>query len=295
MKMRTILYFFKQAGKSLFRHGWMGAASVLTTAIALLIFGVFALVMMNVNLISGHVESTLEIVVWLESDVDKETAENVGTYLQNLSQVSQVRYVPKEEGLEQLNKELGGNHDLLWSLGGENPLPDFYVVKVTDPELVRSIAQRIANLPPVEKVDYGQDYLDKVLSLLYWVKMIGIGMTFLLGAAAVFLIGNTVRITVYARANEISIMKYIGATNWFVRWPFLLEGMFLGAIGAAIAAALVYFGYNVLVEQISPAITFIPIIQDKKLLLDISGALVVMGTLLGGIASYLSLGRYLRF
>ncbi len=295
MKIRTILYFFKQAGKSLFRHGWMGAASVLTTAIALLIFGVFALVMMNINLISGHVESTLEVVVWLDSDVDQETAENVGTYLQNLSQVSQVKYVPKEEGLEQLSKELGGNYDLLWSLGGENPLPDFYVVKVSNAELVRAVAQRIENLPPVEKVDYGQDYLDKVLSLLYWVKMVGIGMTSLLGAAAIFLIGNTVRITVYARANEITIMKYIGATNWFVRWPFLLEGMFLGAIGAAIAAASVYFGYNVLVEQISPAVTFIPLIQDKELLLNIAGLLVLVGTLLGGMASYLSLGRYLRF
>ncbi|KUO50357.1 MAG: hypothetical protein APF76_11665 [Desulfitibacter sp. BRH_c19] len=295
MKPRTILYFFKQAGKSLFRHGWMGAASVLTTAIALLIFGVFALVMMNINLISGHVESTLEVVVWVDSDADKETVEDVGTYLQNISQVNEVRYVSKEEGLEQLSRELGGNYDLLWSLGGENPLPDFYVVKVNDSELVRTVAQRIANLPPVEKVDYGQDYLDKVLSLLYWVRMVGIGMTSLLAAAAVFLIGNTVRITVYARANEITIMKYIGATNWFVRWPFLLEGMFLGAIGAAIAATSVYFGYNVLVEQVSPAITFIPIIQDKELLLNISGLLVLIGTLFGGIASYLSLGRYLRF
>ncbi|WP_028308041.1 permease-like cell division protein FtsX [Desulfitibacter alkalitolerans] len=295
MRPRTIIYFFKQAGKSLFRHGWMGAASVLTTAIALLIFGVFALVMMNINLISGHVESTLEIVVWLESDADKETAENVGTYLQNLSQVTQVRYVPKEEGLEQLSREFGGSYDLLWTLGGENPLPDFYVVKVSNPELVKAVAQRIAGLPPVEKVDYGQDYLDKVLSLLYWVRMVGLGLTSLLAAAAIFLIGNTVRLTVYARSNEITIMKYIGATNWFVRWPFLLEGMFLGAIGAGIAAASVYFGYNVLVEHITPAISFIPLIQDKELLLNIAGLLVIIGTLLGGMASYLSLGRYLRF
>ncbi|MEW6621877.1 MAG: permease-like cell division protein FtsX [Bacillota bacterium] len=295
MKPRTILYFFKQAGKSIFRHGWMGTASVLTTAIALLIFGVFVLGMMNINLISGHVESTLEIIVWLQDDADEETVQNVGTYLRNLSQITQVRHVSKEEGLAMLNKEFGSGYDLLWTLGGENPLPDFYVVKVNNPELVRAIAQRIANLPPVEKVDYGQDYLDKVLSLLYWIRMVGLGAVGLLAAASVFLIGNTVRLTVYARSNEISIMKYLGATNWFVRWPFLIEGMFLGTIGSFIAATFLYFGYNVLIQHLAPAISFVPLIQDKELLMQISGMLVVAGALLGGLASFISLGRYLRF
>lgn len=294
MKIRTFFYFIKQAHKSLFRHGWMSTASILTTAIALLIFGVFALGVMNINLISGHVESTLEIVVWLEDSADKDTAASVGTYLQNLSQVTQVRYVPKEEGLQNLSREFGSDYDLLWSLGGENPLPDFFVVKVSDSELVKPVAQRIANLPPVEKVDYGQDYLDQVLSLLYWVRLVGLGVICLLGAAAVFLIGNTVRITVYARANEISIMKYIGATNWFVRWPFLIEGMLLGTFGAFIAAVMLYFGYNILIEQIGPAISFVPLIRDKELLLQISGILVLTGTALGGMASFISLGRYLR-
>lgn len=295
MKVSTIGYFFKQAGKSLLRHGWMGAASVLTTAIALLLVGVFTLVMMNINVISGHVESTLEVVVWLKDDIDDETSKEVGKYLENLSQVTQVKHVSKEEGLEGLSKKLGGDYDLLWSLGGENPLPDLYVIKVMDSSQVKSVANRISNLPPIEKVDYGQDYLDKVLSFLDWVRTVGIGLISLLGAAAVFLIGNTVRITVYARSDEITIMKYIGATNWFVRWPFLLEGMFLGAIGASIAAISVYFGYSMIVEKIIPAVSFIPIIHDQILLLQISGLLIVVGTLFGGLASYMSLGRYLRF
>lgn len=295
MRPRTIVYFFKQAGKSLFRHGWMGAASVLTTAIALLILGIFVLAMMNANLISGYVESNLEIIVWIEADASYETIENIGTYLQSLTQVTHVRHVTKEEGLDMLDMTFGDGHDLRLTLGGENPLQDFYVVRVNDPELVRATAQRIAATANVESVVYGQDYLDYVLSILYWIRMIGIGMTALLATAAVFLIGNTVRLTVYARSNEITIMKYIGATNWFVRWPFLIEGMFLGAIGAGIAAVSVYFGYTALVGNIAPAISFIPLIQDRELLLKIAGSMVIIGTLLGGIASYLSLGRYLRF
>jgi len=295
MRPRTIAYFFKQAGKSLFRHGWMGAASILTTAIALLILGIFVLAMMNANLISGHIESNLEIIVWIEADASYETIETIGVYLQSLPQVTHVRHVPKEEGLDMLDMTVGGEQDLRLTLGGENPLPDFYVVRVDNPELVRTTAQRIATNANVESVVYGQDYLDYVLSILYWIRVIGIGMTSLLAAAAVFLIGNTVRLTVYARSDEIKIMKCIGATNWFVRWPFLIEGMFLGAIGAGIAAASVYFGYTVLVGNIAPAVSFIPLIQDSELLLRIAGALVIIGTLLGGIASYLSLGRYLRF
>ena len=295
MKPRTIVYFFKQAGKSLFRHGWMGAASILTTAIALLILGIFVLVMMNVNLISGEIESNLEIIVWIEADANIEIIENIGAYLQNLRQVTHVRHVPKEEGLDMLNITFGDAYDLHHTLGGANPLQDFYVVRVYDPEAVRTVAQSIGTVPHVESVLYGQDYLDYILSLLYWMRMIGIGMTSLLAAAAIFLIGNTVRLTVYARSNEITIMKYIGATNWFVRWPFLIEGMFLGAIGAVIAAVSIYFGYSVLVGYIAPAISFIPLIQDRELLLNIAGLLVVIGTFLGGIASYLALGRYLRF
>jgi len=273
----------------------MGAASVLTTAIALLILGIFVLAMMNANLISGYVESNLEIIVWIEADASYETIENIGTYLQSLTQVTHVRHVTKEEGLDMLDMTFGDGHDLRLTLGGENPLQDFYVVRVNDPELVRATAQRIAATANVESVVYGQDYLDYVLSILYWIRMIGIGMTALLATAAVFLIGNTVRLTVYARSNEITIMKYIGATNWFVRWPFLIEGMFLGAIGAGIAAVSVYFGYTALVGNIAPAISFIPLIQDRELLLKIAGSMVIIGTLLGGIASYLSLGRYLRF
>jgi len=295
MKPRTIVYFFKQAGKSLFRHGWMGAASILTTAIALLILGMFVIIMMNANLISGEIESNLEIIVWIEADASYEIIEDIGVYLQNLSQVTNVRHVCKHEGLEMINAAFGEGNDLLFTLGGVNPLQDFYVVKVYDPEFVRSTAQSVETIPYVESVAYGQDYLDAILSILYWVRMIGIGLTSLLAAAAVFLIGNTVRLTVYARSNEITIMKYIGATNWFVRWPFLIEGMFLGAIGAGIAATSIYFGYSVLVGYMAPTISFIPLIQDRELLLSIAGLLVATGTLMGGIASYLSLGRYLRF
>ena len=295
MKPRTILYFFRQAGKSLIRHGWMGAASVFTTAIALLILGIFVLVMMNIDLISGHVESTLEVIVWVEADANEEIIASIGTYLRGIRQVADVRHVTKEEGLDMLNVRFGEEHDLRDFFGGVSPLPDFYVVGVENPEFVRTVAQRAMNIPHVTNVTYGQDYLDDVLALLHWVRMIGLGLTSLLAAAALFLIGNTIRLTVYARSNEITIMKYIGATNWFVRWPFLLEGMFLGAIGAGIAAISVYFGYLVLVEQLSYTIAFIPLIQDRELLLSIAGALVAAGTLLGGIASYLALGRYLRF
>ncbi len=288
-------YFVKQAARSLRRHFWMGTASIFTTAIALMIFGVFVVGMLNVNLVSTYVESNLEMVVWIDSNADQNTIENMGTYLQGLEQVSEVKHVSKEQGLQQLSREFGSNYDLLWSLGGENPLPDFFVVKVFNPGLVKSVAQLLINLEPVEKVDYGQEYLDNLLSLLYWVKMVGIGMVSLLGVASVFLIGNTVRLTVYARSNEISIMKYIGATNWFVRWPFLLEGMFLGAVGSFFAALFVYFGYNALVQQLVHTISFIPLLQDQQLLIWISGLLLVMGTALGMIASYVSLSRYLRF
>ncbi len=293
--IRNLTCYIRYTIRSLDRNRWMGLASVATTAIALFILGVFILAMLNVQMISKNIESNLEIVVWLESESDKTEVEDIKTYIINISDVTQVKYTPKEEGLKYLNSNyFGSETDLLETLGGDNPLPDYLVVKVSNSEFVKKVASQINRLPYVDYVDYGQEYLDKLLNLLYWGRLIGTGIVILFLISVIFLIANTIRLTIYARSKEIQIMKFVGATNWFIRWPFLMEGMVLGFAGSLFAAAVLCVSYILIVDNVAQYVNFIPLIKDNMVLYFIGLVMIGLGTILGGFASFLSLGKYLR-
>lgn len=294
MKIRTLFYFARQALVSIWRHGWMSIASVLTVAIALTLFGAFLLLTMNLDMISHNIETNLEIVTWVKVDAGEEEVSRLGRDLQGIPGVRHVQFVPKEKGLQKMNEQFGPDHDLVAALGGENPLPDYYIIRVDNVEMVKEVARTIERLDPVEKVDYGENVLDKLLTVLHWVKRIGLGLVIMLGLAGLFLVAITIRLTVYARSEEIGIMKYVGATNWFVRWPFIIEGMILGLVGSVLAAGAIFYGYVLFMERLAVTISFIPFFQDYSLLWRLCGYMVAAGTLLGAIGSFISLGKYLK-
>lgn len=273
----------------------MGIASIAATAIALLVLGIFLIVMLNIQLSLEEVESNLEIVVWMDVEADHSSAADVESRINNLPEVAELEFIPKEEGMRELSAYFGSADDeLLEKVGGENPLPDYFVVSVSDPHFVEETALEIKTFSAVEKVDYGQSYLEDILYLLNWVRLIGISIILLLLFAVLFLIANTIRLTIFARKNEIKVMKNVGAADWFIRWPFLLEGMVLGFMGSVVAAGILYIGYLLFIDKIALYITFLPLMTDAVLLRNIALAMIVLGTALGGLASYLSLGRYLR-
>jgi len=292
---RSISYYIRHTLRSLNRNRWMGAASIATTAIAFFILGIFIMGVLNIQAISKKIESNLEMVVWIEADTERSEVENIKTYVENLGNVTQVKLVPKEEGIKEINKNyFNSETDLLKTLNGDNPLPDYLVVKVAGPEFVKDVATKINALSNVDKVDYGQEYLDKLMALMYWMRLIGAGVIILFLLAVIFLIGNTIRLTVYARNKEIQIMRFVGASNWFIRWPFLLEGLVLGLVGSLIAASVLYISYIVLIDNVAKYVSFLPLIKDTLIVRNISLLIVAIGTVLGGIVSFLSLGRYLR-
>lgn len=292
---RSISYYIRHTLRSLNRNRWMGVASIATTAIAFFILGIFIMGVLNIQAISKKIESNLEMVVWIEADTERSEVENIKTYVENLGNVTQVKLVPKEEGIKEINKNyFDSETDLLKTLDGDNPLPDYLVVKVAGPEFVKDVATKINALSNVDKVDYGQEYLDKLMALMYWMRLIGAGVIILFLLAVIFLIGNTIRLTIYARNKEIQIMRFVGASNWFIRWPFLLEGLVLGLVGSLIAASVLYISYIVLIDNVAKYVSFLPLIKDTLIVRNISLLIVAIGTVLGGIVSFLSLGRYLR-
>ena len=294
MKPRTFRYFFREAFKSMFRNGWMSIASIATVTISLIVLGAFVLVVANTNHIASQMESDVEIAAYLEVDTPGEETKDIQEDISKWSGVAQVDFVTKEEGLKELNRKFGNDHDLLEAMGGENPLPDYILVKADNPEKVPALAKKIENLKYIESVDYGQGVVERLFSLTNWVRVGGIITICLLAAATVFLIAITIRMTIFARKKEIEIMQCVGANKWFIRGPFFLEGMFLGFIGSLAACLVLYFSYIFLIEKINSALSFLPIVTDLNLLISILLIVLLAGPVVGAVGSMLSLKRFLQ-
>ncbi len=294
MKLTTIRFLVGQALSSIKRNGMMSLASIGTVAISMFVLGTFLLLALNANLVADAIETNVEIAVLVHPDASKETIDSTYNDISSLNGVMAVTHVGKDEALAGLEKQFGEGHDLLRSLGGVNPLPDSFIVKVENPRLVSKVADVIGGFSSVDKVRYGKGMIEKLFSVLDWVRWLGAGIAVLLSLAAVFLIAITVRITVFARGDEITIMKYVGATNWFIRLPFFLEGLILGTLGSLLAATAIYFSYSKLVSYVILTVNFIPLITDKEFILQLLLYLLVGGAVLGSIGSAVSVRKFLK-
>lgn len=272
----------------------MSLASILTVAVSLFICGVFWLLVMNVNYLAYSIESEVEIKAYFHMDTSSEQMEKLTQEISSYEGVREVTFVTRDDALKILRKQFGGEHNLVAALGGENPLPDSLTIKTHTAEDVIPVAERIEKISEFEKVRYGQGVVEKLFAVINWVRLLGVGMMLLLALAAVVLIAITIRLTVYARSKEITIMKYVGATDWFIRWPFLLEGMFLGLTGSLVAVGVLFWSYSALLENVSVTLGFIQLINEADTVWRINLGLLAMGTALGAVGSVVSLRKFLK-
>lgn len=294
MKPSSMGYALRDALRSMWRNKFMSLASMATVAISLTILGFAWLLVVNTQYLTSVMEAELEINVYLQEKVTREQALELKSAFAQIPGVTETVFVPKEEGLKNLEERFGAESDLVKVLGDENPLPDVYRLKTTDAAHVPQAAAAATGIQGVEDVRYGKGMVEKLLSLTQWLQMVGVIAILAVGLAAVFLIATTIRITVFARRREVAIMKLVGATDWYIRWPFFLEGMIIGFIGALCAVVCIYLFYNQLVKNIALTISFLPIMTDRSVLINLYQALLLMGTALGALGSAISLHRFLK-
>ena len=244
MKIRTSEYFIREVFLSLRRNNWMSVASVGTVAVSLFIFGMFLMLVMNMNKMAESLESQVQINVYLEESVSREDARDIEKDLKEMQGVEKVTFVSKEDAMERFKERLGDQKTLLEALDDTNPLPDAFEVTITRPELVKTAAESIEKLDGVESGKYGQDVMEHLFEMTRLIRIFGFSLIQVLALATLFIISNTIRLTVFARRKEIAIMKYVGATDWFIRWPFVLEGMVLGLLGSLVAAVVLRTAYT---------------------------------------------------
>lgn len=294
MRIRTVEYFVKEAVSSLRHNGLMSVASVSTVALSLLILGIFLVMVLNLNNMANVLESQVQISVYLQDSLNERDVREVGTRITKLPGVTQVTFVSKDEALQRFKQRLGEQQGLLSALGETNPLPNGFEVKVDKPERVKPAAQAISQLKGVENARFGQEVIEQMFNLTKMVRIAGFILIIFLALAATFIISNTIRITVFARRKEIGIMKYVGATDWFIRWPFLIEGMILGFTGALIAVLLLSRTYGALTAEIYETMAFMPLIPKYPFITNISIVLLIVGTSIGAVGSTISLRRFMK-
>jgi len=294
VRLSSVGYVLRDGFRNLRRNRVMSVASISTVAISLFLLGAVWLFISNVNFIVTTVESNLEINAYIDREYTRDQGVELMRQIAALPGVALVSYVTREEALVSINSRFGPDADLPETVGDHNPLPDVIRVKATYPEMVPGLAARMEISPGVEAVRYGQGYVERLLETAAWVRRVGLVGLIGISVAAVFLISTSIRLTVHSRREEITIMRLVGATNWYIRWPFLIEGVFIGLFGALMACGVLYFGYLQLTQYIAVNLQFLPLVTDREHLFHIGYNIVAYGAILGLVGSFLSVFRYLR-
>lgn len=294
MKIRTLEYFVKEAAISLKRNNLMSFASITTVAISLVILGLFLIMVMNLNNMAAHLESQVQINVYLEDNLSEAERYEIGNNIKKIKGVEEITFVTKDEAIERFRERLGEQKYLLDALDDANPLPYSYEVKLTLPEQVKSAATEIAEYPGVKTAKFGQEAIEQLFKLTHMIRVFGVVLILFLVFATLFIISNTIRLTVFARRKEIGIMKYVGATDWFIRWPFIMEGMALGFGGALIATLVLRTSYSAITNQIYQSFMFLPLIPQYPFLTNLTILLIVLGMIIGALGSAISLKKFMK-
>lgn len=296
MKFRTFGRHLKESFKSIFRNGWMTFASLSAVTVTLVLVGVFLVLIMNINAVATSIEEDVSIKVLIDTTATEEQQKDLGEAIRNIPEVDTVEYSSKENELDSLIQSFGEEGSIFKLYEQDNPLNDAYIVEAKNPQDTSKVAETIEKLDYVQDVNYGQDQVDKLFKIIEYGRNFGAILIAGLFFTAIFLISNTIRITIVARKQEIEIMRLVGATNWFIRWPLLLEGLWLGILGSIIPITFIFITYKNIYDYLQPRLegSFIEILDFNPFAFQICGLLLLLGCVIGVWGSMMSVRRFLK-
>lgn len=291
MKFSSIGYLIKEGFKNIWNNRMMSFASIGVLISCLLLTGAAMLFSLNVNMVMKSVEDENTVTVYMKQEVTTLEAVKIGSEIQRVSNVKNATFVSAEEGLQQYKEMLGSLFDGLE--GEENFLPHSWVVTMEDLSQYDQTIEQIKQIDGVDTVRDRRDSAMKLTSLNQMVTQVGFWVILALGIVSLFIISNTIRVTMFSRRLEISIMKSVGATNSFVRIPFIVEGVMIGLISAAGATILLKLVYSSIVSGINQIIPFSSISFDRVSLPIILGY-IIAGVIFGALGGLISIRKYLK-
>jgi cell division transport system permease protein len=284
-------YLLAEVGIGLRRNPLMTLATVVTVTVSLALLGVGMLIKTQVDFARSLLFQEVEVSMFLENDLAEEQRANLEQELRNNSEVEEVIYESKEEAYEKAQQIFANDEAVLNSIGPED-LPASFRVSLIDPERFDVVRSQYVDYPGVQDITDQRDTLDRFFNLMNSVRRGAIAVAVLQLIAAAALISNTIRITAFARRDQTGIMKLVGATNWYIRMPFMIEGIAAGVVGALLAGGLLLVGMATIVSSIRDQIQFVPFIGISEVI-GVLPWLVIVGGGIAAIASFLSLRRFL--
>ena len=294
--MKTLAYTIKQAFIQFGRNRSMSVISIFAITCMMLILSLFFILFININAAAETIKGDYDsIEVFL---LDETTQDDANVMIDDLKQqdgVEDAYYKTKDEAMAEFRARWGDNGYLLDSLE-DNPLPNSVVIKIADLEKADAIAEHAATYEGIEDVKYYKSTVDKLLKATDFIKISAMIIMLFLIIVSIIVVSNTIKLTVFNRADEISIMKYVGATNWFIRGPFLVEGILIGVISAAIALAITYLVYNQIVDIIADQVyqmLSMPMVPVNFLIFNFAWIFLALGVSIGPCGSIISMRKFL--
>lgn len=287
----------RDAFKSVFRNFSLSLASISCITITLVIVAVSIIASFNVENFTKEIESDLTIVVFLENNATQEDADRVTQKIKEIKNVDSYKFQGKEEVKEEMSKESDVFKSLMaeWSKE-DNPLKDTYQIKVKDAKQIGKTAKTIKEIEKVSLVRYGEGMVEKLVKAFSSIEKVSYGVVIALILVTIFLIINTIKLTIFSRKREISIMRLVGASNFSIKTPFIIEGMFLGLIGSILPVVLTTFGYLTFYNHFDGYLftELIELIKPEPFIYQTSGIIVIIGILVGMIGSASAVRKYLK-
>lgn len=301
MKIRTWDDMLRQGFKNVFRNRVMSLASISAITAALFVLGLVLAVVMNLNNIVSGLESKVEITIFIKQDTSSNDIQSMEQQIKAWDGIKECEFISKAKALETWRQDWGDKRYLLDGYNSDNnPLPDSFLIRVEKPEFVEGIVQKAKSFRIAEKVQYSKDVVDSISNIASTTRLIGIIIVILLITMAMIIIHNTIRISVYSRRREINIMKYIGATDWYIRWPFLIEGLVLGLLGALASGSLTAGVYSLLLKRLNGSqiqnsfLSMLQLLPLNDIIFQIITLFLLVGSIVGITASMLSIRKHLR-
>jgi len=284
-----VQFFLGEVFSNFTRNAAMQFTAIGTVAVTIVMLGTFLYVRETLATFGQGILKQIEIAVYLNDNMTDTQAKALAASLAKDERIASARYVPRAEGLKEMRGRLGRDFDT--SLLTANPLPNAFRVTVRNVDDVPKVAATITKLHGVAKVDYAADTVTKLLRAADVIGRVGLAMIGLLVLTTAIIIANTIRLTVFARRREIAIMQLVGATNMYIRMPFIAEGIVAGVIGAAVALVVLAVAQMQIVPKLASTLQFVPFHVNE---LQLTGELLLVGAAVGLLSSWFSVGRYLR-
>lgn len=300
MKIEIVKYMLGEGVKNVNRNKLMSIASVSIVIATLIVFGIFYLSLVNISANMSFLREEPELYIECYPKADAITIENVEKYIISDSRIAGFEKISKADALAKMKEVLGSDSTLLDGLS-EEFLPVSYRIKLKDPLESKLIAKDLEKISGIEFIEFSGDTIAFRVKVMSWIQIASAVMIIILMLNSLLIISNTIKLTVYARRKEIEIMKYIGATDWFIRWPFFVEGAMIGALGAVISFFLIVYIYSAVVERFNTDIklissqifNFISLVNVNQIALKLLLAYVIIGITIGILGSYMSLRKHL--